>query len=59
MTNRVIDYIIQKAIDEAGGWLPFGELVDRTLPTIIELMTAMIILDKNLDVLEGYREGHT
>lgn len=55
MTNRVIDAIIQKAIDEAGGYLTLGELVDRTLPTIINLMVAITLLDKNLDVLEGYQ----
>lgn len=55
MTNRVIDAIIQKAIDEAGGWLPLGELVDRTMPTIIDLMVAITLLDKNLDALEGTR----
>lgn len=55
MTNRVIDAIIQKAMDEADGYLTLGELVDRTMPTIIELMAAVILLDKNLDVLEGVR----
>lgn len=55
MTNRVIDAIIQKAIDEADGYLTLGELVDRTMPTIIDLMVAITLLDKNLDVLEGYQ----
>lgn len=55
MTNRVIDAIIQKAMDEADGYLTLGELVDRTMPTIIELMAAVILLDKNLDMLEGVR----
>lgn len=55
MTNRMIDAIIQKAMDKADGYLTLGELVDRTMPTIIELMAALILLDKNLDVLEGVR----
>ena len=55
MTNRVIDAIIQKAIDEANGYLTPGELVDRTMPTIIDLMVAITLLDKNLDALEGIR----
>lgn len=55
MSNHVIDAIIQKAIDEADGYLTLGELVDRTMPTIIDLMVAITLLDKNLDALEGYQ----
>lgn len=55
MSNHVIDAIIQKAIDEADGYLTLGELVDRTMPTIIDLMVAITLLDKNLDALEGIR----